>query len=157
MMAKAEITKADLNDPVHAQAILDLLDAYSMDNMGQSAPMADEIKSKLIEGLKEHPTSLILLATVGHKMAGLAVCFFGFSTFYAKKLINIHDLVVLPEFRGMGVGRQLMQAVEAAGRETNCCKVTLEVRDDNLVAQTLYRQEGYGDSKPPMYFWSKFL
>jgi len=75
--------------------------------------------------------------------AVLAVCFTGFSTFRARALYNIHDLAVLPAWRGRGVGRRLLRAVEAQARERGYCKITLEVRADNPAAG-LYRQLGYG-------------
>ena len=36
------------------------------------------------------------------KPVGLATTFEGFSTFAAKPLINIHDIAVLPDYRGRG-------------------------------------------------------
>jgi ribosomal protein S18 acetylase RimI-like enzyme len=88
---------------------------------------------------------------------GLAVCFTGFSTFAARPLLNLHDLAVAPSHRGKGVGRRLLAAVEDAARAAGCCKVTLEVRTDNLTAQKLYRALGYGDGAAPHHFWSKPL
>jgi ribosomal protein S18 acetylase RimI-like enzyme len=69
----------------------------------------------------------------------------GFSTFAARLLINIHDLAVIPEYRGRGIGRLLLEAVEAKGHELGCCKLTLEVREDNQRAQRLYDKFGFGD------------
>jgi ribosomal protein S18 acetylase RimI-like enzyme len=77
-------------------------------------------------------------------VVAVAVCFVGFSTFVARPLINIHDLAVLPEYRGQGIGRLLLQQVEAKGHELGCCKLTLEVREDNHRAQRLYQRFGFG-------------
>ncbi len=74
---------------------------------------------------------------------GIAVCFIGFSTFAARPLINIHDLAVLPEGRGNGVGRKLLTAVERKAREMNCCKVTLEVLENNRRALKVYAAAGF--------------
>jgi ribosomal protein S18 acetylase RimI-like enzyme len=74
---------------------------------------------------------------------GAAVCFVGFSTFRARGLINVHDLAVLPDWRGYGIGGRLLGAVEGLARRRGYCKVTLEVRLDNP-AQRLYRRSGYG-------------
>ena len=87
----------------------------------------------------------------------MAVCFRGFSTFNAAPLINIHDLIVIQEFRGKGLGRQLLEEVENISREEHCCKITLEVRSDNHVAQALYRAEGFSRGEKPMEFWTKWL
>jgi len=89
------------------------------------------------------PGRLVLLAFEGDRPVGVAVCFPGFSTFQARPLINIHDLAVLPGSRGRGVGRALLGAVEDEAHRRGCCKLTLEVRQDNPAAR-LYRALGYG-------------
>jgi ribosomal protein S18 acetylase RimI-like enzyme len=86
---------------------------------------------------------LIFLAFEGEQPVGVAVCFIGFSTFAAKPLINIHDCMVLPAFRGKGVGRRLLDAVEAKARELGCCKLTLEVMDNNDRALRAYEAAGF--------------
>ena len=69
----------------------------------------------------------------------------GFSTFYARPLLNIHDLAVHRDYRGQGVGRALIAAIEEKARKLNCCKLTLEVRQDNDIAWGLYRNVGFGN------------
>ena len=52
------------------------------------------------------------------------------------------------------------QAQKQAARDAECCKVTLEVRADNLVARQLYVKCGFepGHSETSaMSFWSKKL
>lgn len=102
------------------------------------------------------------IAYKDEKPVGLANCFYGFSTFAAKPLINIHDLVVLEEVRGQGVGTKLLQAVEDEARATNCCKVTLEVLEQNARAQAVYKKFGFsgydlGDAGNQALFWDKKL
>jgi ribosomal protein S18 acetylase RimI-like enzyme len=75
----------------------------------------------------------------------VAVCFLGFSTFAARPLLNVHDLAVLPECRGKGVGRALLEAAEARARAHGCCKLTLEVQDSNQRARGLYASFGFAD------------
>ena len=84
------------------------------------------------------------------------MCFQGISTFQAKRLINIHDLAVLPSWRRQGIGRALLRAVEAHARERDCCKLTLEVQEDNEPARVLYARFGFadfivGDSAPTRF------
>jgi ribosomal protein S18 acetylase RimI-like enzyme len=73
---------------------------------------------------------------------GVAVCFLSFCTFEARRLINVHDLAVAPGHRRRGVGRRLLEAVEAGARELGCCRITLEVREDNAPARALYARFG---------------
>ena len=142
-----EIFQADLDDPEHAQALLELILHFAVDPMSGGMTLPPEVRDAVIPGLKAHPTTLAFLARSDGNYVGTAVCFTGFSTFYAKPLINIHDLVVLEDHRGNGVGTGLMSAVEEKARLSGCCKVTLEVRDDNDSAQGLYAREGYACAK----------
>jgi len=138
-----EIVEADLNRDDHRHDVLKLIDAYALDPMGNGKPLPADVKKNLIPGLKKHPTTLILLAFSSGKAVGIAVCFAGFSTFAARPLINIHDFAVLPESRGSGVGRQLLAAVERKAREMGCCKVTLEVLENNHRALKVYAAAGF--------------
>lgn len=148
---------ADLDNHSHQNTVIELLDAYMRDGMGINAPMREDLKAPALEGLKNHRESFVLLAKQEDKYIALATCFYGFSTFNAQPLINIHDLIVLPAYRNQGVGRAILQEVAKIGRENNCCKITLEVRIDNENAKALYKSEGFEDGNPPMHFWSKWL
>jgi ribosomal protein S18 acetylase RimI-like enzyme len=86
---------------------------------------------------------VVFLAFDGDQAVGAAVCFIGFSTFAAKPLINIHDFVVLSGLRGKGVGRRLLEAIEGKARELGCCKLTLEVMDNNHRALRMYEAAGF--------------
>jgi GNAT superfamily N-acetyltransferase len=138
-----QIVEADLARPDHQQAVLDLTDAYARDPMGGGQPLSAEVREALVAGLRRHPTTLVLLAYAEGQAVGMATCFLGFSTFSARPLINIHDLVVLPGQRGRGIGRDLLRAVEAKGRSLGCCKLTLEVFEQNHRARKLYAAAGF--------------
>ena len=142
-MSEAEVLEADLARTEHQHAIVNLLDAYSRDPMGNGAPLSAEVKRDLIPGLREHPTTIVFLAYVSAEPVGLAVCFRGFSTFAARPLINIHDLAVLPDHRGQGVGRRLLEAIVLKGRALGCCKLTLEVLENNGKAKRMYEAFGF--------------
>ncbi|MCC7203756.1 MAG: GNAT family N-acetyltransferase [Phycisphaeraceae bacterium] len=139
------IELADLTNPRHQRAVVDLLDHYAREPIGGGVPLRPEVRERLIPGLRDHPTAMILLAWQNDVPAGIALCFEGFSTFNARRLVNIHDLAVHADFRGRGIGRALLRAVEATARQRGCCKITLEVRHDNAVAMGLYRDEGYAE------------
>lgn len=137
------VREADLGRPADADALVGLIDAYARDSMGGGVPLTPAVRGRLVPALREVPGRLVLLAFEGERAVGVAVCFQGFSTFQARPLINIHDLAVLPSARGRGVGRALLGAVEDEARRRGCCKLTLEVRQDNPAAG-LYRALGFG-------------
>ncbi len=155
-MKHLEILEADYSNRHHADAILNLTNRYAQDPMGLGDSLPEETRKDLIKELKNFPTSLTLIAFMNGKPAGLANCFYSFSTFRASKVLNIHDLAVAPEYRGKGIGEMLLAAAEKKAAETGCCKVTLEVREDNR-ARSLYERQGFSYGEPVMLFMSKEL
>ena len=151
-----QVRAADLYTPSDGAAIVDVLDSYASDPRGGGVPLTADVRARLLPGLRAHPTTLVLLAFDASRPVGLAIGFFGFSSFAARPLLNIHDLAVIPGQRGKGVGRALLTAAESFARARSCCKLTLEVQDDNLPARTLYERFGfvdvkYGDSGPTRF------
>jgi GNAT superfamily N-acetyltransferase len=140
------VAEADLGRPDHQRAVLDLVDAYARDLMGAGAPLPADVRERLIPGLRAHPTTLVFLAWLADRPVGIATCFVGFSTFAARPLINVHDLAVLPDHRGRGIGRRLLEAVEHKARARGCCKLTLEVQEHNRRARAVYKDAGFADA-----------
>lgn len=142
------IIDAELTCPEHETAVLELLDAYASDPQGGGQPLGEDVRARLIPALRDHPTTVVLLAFDGPRPVGIATCFRGLSTFSARPLLNLHDLAVIPEYRRRGVGRKLLAAVEEKAGSLGCTKVTLEVLEANP-ARALYSAMGYAS---PIYY-----
>jgi ribosomal protein S18 acetylase RimI-like enzyme len=142
-MSALRIVRADLGNPEHQAAVLAMTRAYARDPMGNGRDLPAKVQQALVPGLRAHPTTLIFLAFSDDEAVGIATSFVGFSTFAARPLINIHDLHVMREHRGRGIGRSLLAAVEAEARRLGCAKLTLEVQEHNKTAQALYRRLGF--------------
>ncbi len=140
------ITQADLARPDHQQATLQMMDAYANDPMGDGRPLSAWAREHLITGLRDHPTTLVFLAFHGSEPVGIATCFGGFSTFAARPLLNISDYYVLPQLRSSGIGRQLLQAIEQHARDLGCCRLTLEVQENNHRARAVYSAAGFAQA-----------
>lgn len=156
MSGSISVRPADLADPADAAAIVRLLDAYARDPRGGGESLPAEVQARLVAGLRALPTARAWLAFEGLRPVGVCIGFIGFSTFRALPLLNIHDLAVLPETRGRGAGRALLAAAEGGAAAEGCCKLTLEVQDDNDPALGLYRRCGfedvrYGNSGPTRF------
>lgn len=134
-----------MRDPAQAQGYLDVLDSYASGSTGGGMPLDPDVKQRLIPALCEQPGALVLVAWAGPRAVGIASCFFGFSTFAARPLLNVHDLAVLPEFRGRGIGRTLLAAAERHAAARGCVKLSLEVLESNAGARKLYAAEGFRD------------
>jgi ribosomal protein S18 acetylase RimI-like enzyme len=148
---------ADLNDAAQQASIIELLDMYCRDPFGDGKPLSGDARANLIPGLKAHGGARVFLAYDREATVGLAICFVGFSTFRGRPLLNIHDIAVEPKWRGLGVGRALLAAVEAEAKRLAGCKITMEVRSNNERAMRLYLQEGYQGTEPETWFWTKEL
>ena len=147
----------DFENPAHLTALVDLLNAYISDDMGGGLPLNKLQQLRLVDGLANHPSALVLFMLCDIEVAGFATCFVNFSTFNVKSYLNIHDFFVVADFRGQGLGKRLMEELVAISQERKYCKITLEVRADNAVAQVLYKSFGYDACEPNMLFWTKKL
>lgn len=162
MEKDVRIIEADLDNPEHQRDILAMTLAYARDAMGGGASLPDEVQRNLICGLKAMPTAHIFLACMDEQPVGIATCFLGFSTFNARPLLNIHDFAVLPGYRKRGIGRRLLAAVAEKAGELGCCKLTLEVLDNNLRAKKIYEAAGFmpavgGVEKGQTLFYTKII
>lgn len=159
---KLSIRQVDLTRASDSAAIVRVLDSYARDVMGGGEPLRPDVRARLPQALRDHPTTVAFLASDEAEPVGVAVCFLGFSTFHARPLLNIHDLAVVPDRRGQGIGRALLEAAEAEALRRGCCKLTLEVRDDNARARRLYDSLGFtdfvvGQTTAPTRFLAKTL
>ncbi len=164
--AAVTVRPLDLDDPVQAAAFLDLLDHYAADPMGGGTGLAPAVRAALVGELRRQPHFHGALAWQagdtsdaygtngaggengncagqGEHAVGLINCFAGFSTFAARPLLNIHDVVVRDGLRNRGIGRLLLAWAEARARELGCCKLTLEVLANNARARAAYARAGF--------------
>ena len=161
-VADVLVLQASYTNPIHAEAIALVLDHYAQDPMGGGRALAPDVLQQLPGELAKRPHAFSVLAFVGGEPAGLVNCFEGFSTFVCRPLVNVHDVVVMSKFRGLGLSRKMLQKVEDIARQRGCCKITLEVLEGNAVAQAAYRKFGFsGAQLDPehgrMLFWNKYL
>lgn len=159
---KIDVITADYNNPIHARDIPALLNEYAIDPMGGDQSLDEHVKLNLVGELAKLPHAFSVLCYVDGQAAGLANCFYGFSTFQCKPLINIHDLMVSPKFRGLKLSQHLLAKIESIGLKNNCCKITLEVLSGNQVAKNAYLKFGFNgyELNPEIgsaLFWEKKL
>ena len=161
-LLRSLILPADYKNPQHAADIGYLLDSYAKDPMGGATALDASIKNNVVNALSKIPHAFSVLCYVDNKPVGLVTCFEAFSTFQCKPLINIHDVVVSNDFRGLGISQLMLTKVEEIAIEKGCCKLTLEVLEGNAVAQNAYKKFGFaGYELDPLMgkalFWQKVL
>ncbi len=157
-----EIIIADYHDPKHGSDMAYLLDSYAKDPMGGGEPLDSAITDNLAKSLSKLPHAFTVLCYAGNQPAGFINCFETFSTFKGKPLVNIHDVIVIKDFRGLGLSQLMLNKVEEVAKQKGCCKLTLEVLEGNEVAQNSYKKIGFAgyELDPVMgkaMFWQKSL
>ena len=56
---------------------------------------------------------------------------------------DITNIAVHPEYRGRGIGKQLLKSVFCEAGKRGLCTLTLEVRESNAIARQLYTSCGF--------------
>lgn len=156
--ASIEVFIADYRNAAHAVALVDLLDAYASDPAGGGKPLDVAVRESLPAELAARPQAFSVLAYEGELPVGLINCIEGFSTFAAKPLVNVHDVVVLSSHRGKRVAQRMFALVEQEARRRGACKLTLEVLSGNAPALRAYEREGFaGYQLDPAFGTAVFL
>jgi len=157
---KIKVFIADYLNDKHAKDIVYLLNNYAEDPMGGSIPLPGVVKQNLAKELSKLPHALSIICYVDDEPAGLINGFEAFSTFKCQPLINIHDIVVVKEFRGLGISQLMLTKAEEKAKSKGCCKITLEVLEGNEIARNSYMKFGFDgyELDPKMgkaLFWQK--
>ena len=141
------VALASYTDEQDARAVVSLLDAYASEPAGGGEPLSADVKSRLLAEMAMRSQIFSVLAWVGEgsgrEAVGLINCVEGFSTFAARPLVNVHDVVVVPSQRGRGVGKAMFERVEQEAFRRGACKLTLEVLSGNAPARRLYEKQGF--------------
>ncbi len=135
--------RANYADPLHAAALVMLLDAYASDPAGGGQGLSDFAREHVVASLAARPQAYSVLAFDGDKPVGLVNCIEGFSTFACKPLVNVHDVAVLASHRGRGIAERMLAEAETIARERGAVKLTLEVLSANHGAVRLYERIGF--------------
>lgn len=79
--------------------------------------------------------------TADKQIAGYATYFFSYHTWMGKCLY-MDDLYVKESFRGLGIGKDLLNSVIQFGKESKCHKIRWQVSNWNKNAQNFYKSIG---------------
>jgi GNAT superfamily N-acetyltransferase len=90
----------------------------------------------------ERPSAEVVIAEADGVPAGFALFFRSFSTFLGKPGLYLEDLFVLPQYRGLGLGRRLMVHLAQLAVARGYGRFEWSVLDWNEPAIRLYRSLG---------------
>jgi GNAT superfamily N-acetyltransferase len=132
------IRQAELSDvPVIADLIRGLA---RFEKLEDGVTMTEELLAKNLFGPRRYAETLI--AEDGGSPVGFALFFHNFSTFLAQPGIYLEDLFVVPEQRGHGIGRALLQRLAQIAVERDCGRLEWAVLDWNRDAIGFYERLG---------------
>jgi GNAT superfamily N-acetyltransferase len=94
----------------------------------------------------------VAIAYAGEEPIGFAVWFHNFSTFLGRAGLYLEDVFVVSEWRGRGVGRQLLAYVAQVAVTRGCARMEWSVLDWNELAIGFYRKLG----AEPMSEWTVY-
>lgn len=107
-------------------------------------------REKQIKGLRtildEPELGKLFVLRVDGKVAGMANALFTISTAEGGRALLLEDVIVSREYRGGGLGRQLVEYVLNWAKLRGIVRITLLADRDNHPAQAFYHKLGFGDS-----------
>jgi len=151
------VRRAELSDaPVIAQLLRD----FNLE-FGDICPSASFLSERFRQ-LISHGETVVLLELEEETAAGLAVLRFRPAIWSEGFECYLAELYVVPDRRGRGFGRALMQEAIIAARERNADTMNIEVDEPDLAARRLYESLGFsnredGGKGPLMFVYERDL
>ncbi len=128
-------TRADvpvIRDLIHQLAVYEKLEHMVS---GSDAMLAENL-------FGARPSCECVLAVEDRKPVGFALYFTTFSTFLCQPGLYLEDLFVIPEARGRGYGKALLQHLAALAVQRSCGRFEWRVLDWNTPSIEFYRSLG---------------
>jgi len=137
---------AESDTPLILQFIRELADYEHM--LDQVVADEDVLRDQLFHQKKAE----VLFALEDGKEVGFALFFHNFSTFLGRAGLYLEDLYVLPEHRGKGYGKALLQKLASIAVERGCGRLEWWCLDWNRPSIEFYRSLG----AEPMEDWTVY-
>ena len=146
-MSCFETVYATENDCAEILNFINLLAEY--EKMQNEVVATEDL---LKEWIFEKKKAEVIFAVEDGKKVGFALFFHNFSTFLGRAGIYLEDLFVLPEFRGKGYGKALLQRLAAIAVERGCGRFEWACLDWNKPSIDFYLSLG----AKPMDIWTTY-
>jgi GNAT superfamily N-acetyltransferase len=127
--------------PADIPVIADLIRRLArFEKLEDQVKLTEELLAAGLFGVRPYAESV--LAEVDGRPVGFALFFHNFSTFLARPGLFLEDLFVLPEHRGLGIGRTLLTYLARLAVERGCGRLEWSVLDWNKEAISFYERLG---------------
>lgn len=128
---------------------------YFIKELAEYEKMADQvvaIKELLHEWIFEKKKAEVIFEVLNGKEIGFALFFHNFSTFLGRAGIYLEDLFILPEYRGNGYGRKILNQLAKIAVERGCGRLEWWCLDWNKPSIDFYLSLG----AEPMNDWTVY-
>ena len=132
-----EIRVASAND---CSEILKLIKELAVFEKQPDAVILSE-EELIKSAFSENPWVYIFVAEMDSKVVGMALYYYGFSTWKGRSL-HLEDLIVNEKCRKLGIGRALMNQVIQIAKSEQVERMSWEVLDWNTPAIEFYKSLG---------------
>ena len=135
-----------------------LLHAFNTE-FGEPTPDADVIAERAAPLIESGEVTVLL---AGEGPAGFAELRFRPSLYTGVLDAYLEELYVVPQRRGHGLGRALLDAAMAHARERGAAHIDLGTSEDDVAARALYESAGFtnregGPDGPRMLYYERDL
>jgi len=133
-------TLDDLNELVHLLNVLFTQDIeFEPDFIRQRIGLEQIILNREI--------GEILVLKMDGKVVGMVSLLYSISTALGGKVATLEDMVIAPDYRAQGLGKELLNAVIEFAHQRGCLRITLLTDFDNDRAIRFYQNANFSLSK----------
>ncbi len=90
----------------------------------------------------------VLVAESDAGLIGYSVLHPLYRAHFGQRGLEMHHLYVAAEWRGLGIGRRLIDTALDYGRRNACSYVSVGAAADNTASQAFYRRHGFAEGSP---------
>jgi GNAT superfamily N-acetyltransferase len=146
-----KIKKANIQD---LENLVKLFDAYRV--FYELPSDLDNSRRFLSERISKFDSEIFVAEYETNQLVGFVQLYPLFSSTRMKRLWLLNDLYVMPEHRGKGISKELMERCKSLARESNACGLMLETAKSNRIGNQLYPSCGFVlDQDHHYYSWNE--
>ena len=134
----AEVTETDLEQ-------LKPLLVELLESLRQSEAVDIHRGVRRCRRMLEDPTHSLLVAKAGGCLVGFVHVSFRQTILHGDPSGLIDELVVAKDWRGRGIGKELVGAAMQACRDLECCEVEVSTEKANVKARKFYKACGFAE------------